>query len=80
MRQQLDLTLDFGAPGEIRTPDPQVRSLVLYPAELRARTNRPWCQPSLARRLGLHPQPAIPGVALGGKSVHRTHFCFRPSS
>jgi hypothetical protein len=26
----------FGAPGEIRTPDPQVRSLVLYPAELRA--------------------------------------------
>jgi hypothetical protein len=25
-----------GAPGEIRTPDPQVRSLVLYPAELRA--------------------------------------------
>ncbi len=29
------LVLD-GAPGEIRTPDPQVRSLVLYPAELRA--------------------------------------------
>src|SRR6202795_4378570 len=27
----------FGAPGEIRTPDPQIRSLVLYPAELRAR-------------------------------------------
>lgn len=26
----------FGAPGEIRTPDHQVRSLVLYPAELRA--------------------------------------------
>src|SRR5262245_38317875 len=26
-----------GAPGEIRTPDPQVRSLVLYPTELRAR-------------------------------------------
>src|SRR6202041_264818 len=26
-----------GAPGEIRTPDPQIRSLVLYPAELRAR-------------------------------------------
>ena len=25
-----------GAPGEIRTPDHQVRSLVLYPAELRA--------------------------------------------
>ena len=27
----------FGAPGEIRTPDPLVRSQVLYPAELRAR-------------------------------------------
>jgi hypothetical protein len=29
--------IDFvGAPEEIRTPDPQIRSLVLYPAELRA--------------------------------------------
>ena len=28
---------DAGAPEEIRTPDPQIRSLVLYPAELRAR-------------------------------------------
>jgi hypothetical protein len=28
-----------GAPGEIRTPDHQVRSLVLYPAELRAHWN-----------------------------------------
>ena len=28
----------IGAPEEIRTPDPQIRSLVLYPAELRART------------------------------------------
>ena len=26
----------FRAPGEIRTPDPQVRSLMLYPTELRA--------------------------------------------
>ncbi len=26
-----------GAPGEIRTPDPLVRSQVLYPTELRAR-------------------------------------------
>ena len=24
----------IGAPGKIRTPDPQIRSLVLYPAEL----------------------------------------------
>src|SRR5579863_5836250 len=28
--------LGNGAPEEIRTPDPQIRSLVLYPAELRA--------------------------------------------
>ena len=31
MREKQD-----GAPEEIRTPDPQIRSLVLYPAELRA--------------------------------------------
>jgi hypothetical protein len=30
------LILFVGAPEEIRTPDPQIRSLVLYPAELRA--------------------------------------------
>ena len=30
-----------GAPEEIRTPDPQIRSLVLYPAELRARMPLP---------------------------------------
>ena len=29
-----------GAPGEIRTPDPLIRSQVLYPAELRARIKR----------------------------------------
>src|ERR1700745_2112114 len=28
--------LSSGAPGRIRTSDPQIRSLVLYPAELRA--------------------------------------------
>ena len=32
-----DLFLN-GAPGAIRTPDPLVRSQVLYPTELRART------------------------------------------
>jgi hypothetical protein len=39
----------FGAPEEIRTPDPQIRSLVLYPAELRAlapgNDKTPRCQP-----------------------------------
>ncbi len=27
--------IDNGGPGAIRTPDPQIRSLMLYPAELR---------------------------------------------
>ena len=35
-QKQLSDAMVFGAPGEIRTPDTQVRSLVLYPAELRA--------------------------------------------
>ncbi len=26
----------YGAPGGIRTPDPEIRNLVLYPAEVRA--------------------------------------------
>src|SRR6185369_16120712 len=32
--------MPIGALGEIRTPDPQIRSLVLYPAELRALGHR----------------------------------------
>ena len=38
-RQVLECPILYrnGAPEEIRTPDPQIRSLVLYPAELRAR-------------------------------------------
>ncbi len=31
---------EYGAPGEIRTPDPLVRSQVLYPTELRARNEK----------------------------------------
>ncbi len=34
--QEGQLIENNGAPGEIRTPDPLVRSQVLYPAELRA--------------------------------------------
>jgi hypothetical protein len=30
--------MENGAPGAIRTPGPQIRSLVLYPAELRVHT------------------------------------------
>ena len=32
-----DIVTSIGAPGGTRTPDTQVRSLVLYPTELRAR-------------------------------------------
>ena len=42
-----------GAPEEIRTPDPQIRSLVLYPAELRALIPRP------------ETGPRKPGIAIG---------------
>ena len=31
---------EFGAPERSRTPNPQIRSLVLYPVELRARTEQ----------------------------------------
>jgi hypothetical protein len=35
--EQIHTIDSTGALGEIRTPDPQIRSLMLYPAELRAR-------------------------------------------
>src|SRR5262249_58728 len=38
----------IGALGEIRTPDPQIRSLVLYPAELRAQAIRTITQDAAA--------------------------------
>ena len=42
----------YGAPGEIRTPGLQVRSLLLYPAELRARsTKRKLTQVTVAVKL-----------------------------
>jgi hypothetical protein len=36
-RSSDELIGSVGAPGGIRTPDPQIRNLMLYPAELRAR-------------------------------------------
>ena len=47
-----------GAPEEIRTPDPQIRSLVLYPAELRA----------LMRCRGALGRPRF-GIAIGSVST-----------
>src|SRR5699024_7839233 len=37
---RLDAGLVFGATGRIRTPDPLVRSQVLYPTELRSRKRK----------------------------------------
>ena len=36
--QVIDTSEKFGGPERIRTPDPQIRSLVLYPAELPVRS------------------------------------------
>ena len=41
---------DTGAAGGIRTPDPQVRSLMLYPTELRAREGAAILQDAAQRR------------------------------
>src|ERR1700679_2531752 len=53
------LWVESGAPGGIRTPDPLVRSQMLYPAELRARAailskfagGAAWCGVSVALNL-----------------------------
>ncbi len=36
-RHSVVAVIFVGGPGAIRTPDPQIRSLMLYPAELRDR-------------------------------------------
>ena len=36
--KRLETKEENGAPGEIRTPNPQIRSLMLYPVELRAQS------------------------------------------
>ena len=42
--------VDIGAPERIRTSDPQIRSLVLYPAELRALAHGAETFPAVGRR------------------------------
>jgi hypothetical protein len=51
--------IENGAPGEIRTPDPQIRSLMLYPAELRARRHHHsgWCAAKTVLRRTVLPAP-----------------------
>jgi hypothetical protein len=53
----------IGAPGETRTPNPQIRSLVLYPIELRAPQGR-GCS---GRPPGQ--QGATPSAAYQGKNL-----------
>ena len=43
-----------GPPGEIRTPDTQVRSLVLYPAELRAEARSLGFPPKKVKQMSEH--------------------------
>src|SRR5579872_6875533 len=71
-----------GAPGTIRTSDPQIRSLMLYPAELRARFSlnhsdpegpvaaKPVCGAS--ERAHLLPAPSEIGKVWNGPKVVRT--------
>src|SRR4051794_16484758 len=59
-----------GAPERIRTSDPQIRSLVLYPAELRARIGLRQCLKN--RKAGLGPaRRSLPGHPRIGKNSDR---------
>jgi hypothetical protein len=67
----LHLALLYGALGEIRTPDTQIRSLVLYPAELQALVNS-----IVAEREGFEPSiPVSQYTRLAGERLRPT----RPS-
>ncbi len=64
--------LVYGALGEIRTPDTQIRSLVLYPAELQAHSYFK----SVAEREGFEPSiPVSQYTRLAGERLRPT----RPS-
>src|SRR5712691_2433607 len=49
-RNPLFAGVSTGALGEIRTPDPRIRSPMLYPAELRARESFQWVSRSQSSR------------------------------
>ena len=68
-----------GAPGEIRTPDPQIRSLVLYPAELRARVAQ--CAGDVPPQMQAGRQLAVAiGWALHWQVLHATQHVYRHAS
>src|SRR5450830_965563 len=74
-----DIYWAFGAPEGIRTPDPQIRSLVLYPSELWALIALPvnWATtgPGIAVVLIPHLRNGIPFRAWG--SVPHGYFTIR---
>jgi hypothetical protein len=69
--------LSTGAPEEIRTPDPQIRSLVLYPAELRAPA-RPTLKAGGTAAYLEAPGVLGKGDARGGKALERLSFRLMP--
>ena len=75
-----------GVPGEIRTPDPLIRSQVLYPAELRAHPNSKIAGITVAGEEGIEPSNdgvkvrcltawRLPNGKYGVSNGDRTHEC-----
>ena len=69
--QAVVIEKEIGAPERIRTSDPQIRSLVLYPAELRAR--RPARSVEQRRSAGFNPK-AERKASIIADNIMRTGF------
>lgn len=65
--EAIEGNVSFGAPGGTRTHNPQIRSLILYPVELRAHTRPP--KGSLANIVHLR---AVSNYSFGASSRNRT--------
>ena len=74
-RKRRPLVPEVGAPGEIRTPDRLVRSQVLYPAELRARTSRPLAGCSSHGLGAAEPRSGIIPIWRPGVNTFLDFFC-----
>ena len=71
-RAVLEPRLGNGAPGEIRTPDPLVRSQVLYPTELQARRGKPVARPEGLVGAGAVPRRSV-CAAIGPRPSRGAH-------
>ena len=60
-----------GTPGAIRTPDPQIRSLVLYPAELRV----PFSEGGHIQAHSARCKPNMCFVCAAPQGLHCTAYC-----